>query len=126
MYQKIRRAIAIPSYPAVPRRDAEETDWVSYFGEILRVMSENYTRLAREVIECHNQIQVYQLPVAGAAVLKIVPWLPPFFDANYSAFCTPDWLTTVSYGGKTNAQIQFNFGVAAPGGGGNILVLGIR
>jgi hypothetical protein len=125
MYQKIRRAIIVPSYPKLPP-EASTDDAIAHIAEVLKVLAENYQRLAREVLDCHNQIQVYQLPVAGGAVLRLVPWIPPFYDVNYSAFCTPDWATTVFYSLKNPGSITFNFGAAAPGPGGNILVLGIR
>ena len=123
-YQKIRRAIAVPTFV---RAISEETgERLSVVEENFGVMVENYGRLAREVLDTHNQIQVYQLAVTAAATTKVVTWSPAFYDVDYSAFGLPDWNTTIWYSAKTATSITFNFGTAAPGGGGNLLVLGIR
>ena len=124
-YQSIKRAIVVPNYRQ-PRPGAESEERFEYLDDVLHTIAENYTRLAREVIDCHNQIQVYQFVVAPAAGTLAVVWTAPFFDANYSAFGLPDWNTTIWYSAKTTLGLTFNFGTAAPGGGGNLLVLAIR
>lgn len=121
-YQDIKRAIVLPTYPVA----ALEEDTAEFLLRVFRTFAENYTRLAQEVITCHNQIQVDQKAVTAAAATYTWVLPAPFFDANYSAFATPDWGTTVFYSGKTKSQIVFNFGTAAPGGGGNLLLYAIR
>ena len=124
VYQDIRRAIILPSYAYSVSDNSEEVQKTTQRN--LGQLAENYSRLAREVVDCHNQILVYQKAIAGAAATYALTLESPYYDVNWSASVLPSWNTATWFTAKTRFGITFNFAIAAPGGGGTLLIWTVR
>lgn len=123
-YQNIKRAVLLPTY-AVGRTETID-ERVDLVAQQLAQLQQAYIQLAREVIDCHNSIQIYQKAITGGATTYALVLTAAFFDVLYTATAIPDWNTTIWISAQSRTGCTFSFGTAAPGGGGTLRIQVIR
>lgn len=112
-YQSVKRAIVTPRFSG-------NTD------DQVATLQQNYSRLAQEVVQCHNRVFSLQAAVIGGAGTAVVILPAPFPDIFYTPSVILDWNAYGYVTAISASQFTITFSAAAPGGGGTIRMIIIR